>query len=688
MKKRVLALLFALIMVFSLVGCKSKTEDAKDDTTTTTEDTTSTSDATATEKPDKVVASGQYDTLVVGTQTFNGVFSPMFSQNAYDVQAYDPVFTSICRLDKDGVLVDYAGHVEATEQAAADGHTQVLYTVSIQPGMVFSDGSPVTIDDVIFQYYVLADPTYDGSSTFSTLDIVGMKEYYYDTPDYSAQIDQITADVAAKYALDVISEEDFKTYLRESKLAGWYEGVDSYDWLGYLQGEGYDTSKLSLDDETTLFEALVTCEYEHYAQYYDPQTWWQTKKESEFITGNLEDGINVPEISGIKKVDDLTCTVLFDSVNINGDRQVAYLPIVPKAYYGASFVKGDLSGVKAKNGAPMGAGPYKFVSYQDNIVTLEANTKYFGETAKIPFIKFQVVAEADKVDALTTDQIDITDPTASKDVIDAVTASGDSYSLVDNPGYGYIAISAANIPDLNVRKGLMHLMNRGPAVEAYYGELADVIQRPMTPTLAEYPKDATEFYGYDTAKALDYFTKAGYTKGADGKLSKDGEQLVVNVGIGGGGTMDHPSAPILTQMANDMAAMGAELVIQDLDFSTLVNMKDSGELDMWVMAWGNMTDCDLTQLFGSNSSDNDVALKSDELDKLMAKTLQTVDFNERCKLVAQELDIIMDNAVYMPIYQRKNMEIYNASTVKLDTLPEETTTYWNYATQIYKLEMQ
>lgn len=688
MKKRVLALLFALIMVFSLVGCKSKTEDANDDTTTTTEDNTTTSDTTTEEKPDKVVATGQYDTLVVGTQTFNGVFSPMFSQNAYDVQAYDPIFTSICRLDKAGVLVDYAGHVEATTQTAADGHTQVLYTVSIQPDMVFSDGSPITIDDVIFQYYVLADPTYDGSSTFSTLDIVGMKEYYYDTPDYSAKIDQITADVAATYALDVISEADFKTYLRESKLAGWYEGIDSYDWLGYLAGEGYDTAALSLDNEETLFEALVTCEYEKYAQYYDPQSWWQSQKESEFIKGNVEDGIDVPEIEGIKRVDDLTCTVLFDSVNIYGDRQVAYLPIVPKSYYGTTFVKGDLSGVKEKNGTPMGAGPFKFVSYQDNIVTLEANTKYFGETAKIPYIKFQVVAEADKVDALTTDQIDVTDPSASQEVIDIITEAGDSYSLVDNPGYGYIALNAETLPDLNVRKGLMHLMNRTPAVEAYYGERAKVIERPMTPTVAEYPHDAKEVYGYDTAKALDYFTKAGYAKDADGKLSKDGEQLVVTVGIGGGGTMDHPSAPILTQMANDMTAMGAELVIQDLDFSTLVNMKDSGELDMWVMAWGNSTDCDLTQLFGSTSPDNDVHLKSEELDKLMAQVLQTVDFTERQKLVAQELDLIMDNAVYMPVYQRKNMEIYNASTIKLETLPEETTTYWNYASQIYTLEMQ
>jgi len=681
MKKRAFAIVIMLLMVFSLTGCKS----TKDDTKESTDEITTTTDVT--KVPEKVVATGKYDTLVVGTQTFNGVFSPMFSQNAYDVQAYDPVFTAISRLDKDGKLVDYAGHVEAKEQTATDGHTQVLYTVSIQPNLKFSDGQPITIDDVIFEYYVTADPTYDGSSTFSTLDIVGMKEYYYDTPDYSTKIDAIAKEAADKYSLATISEEDFKTYLRETKLAGWWEGVDSYDWMTYLKDEGYDTTGLD-KDETKLFEALVTCEYEHYASGYDPQTWWQAKLEDGFIAGNLKDGIDVPEISGIKKIDDLTCTVLFDSVNILGDRQVAYISLVPKHYYGETYKKGDLSGVKAKNGAPLGSGPYKFVSYKDNVVTLEANTLYFGETPKIPTVKFQVVDEADKVDSIIGDQIDVTDPTASQDVIDAVEGNGDTYSLVDNPGYGYIAIDAKNVPDLNVRKGIMHLMNRAPAVDAYYGELAQVIERPMTPTVAEYPKDAKEVYGYDSAKALDYFTKAGYVKDASGKLSKDGEQLVLNIGIGGSGKMEHPAAPILTQMANDLKTMGAELVIQDLDFSTLVSMKDAGELDMWVMAWGNSTDCDLTQLFGSKGNDNDVHLFNDDLDALLAKVLTTVDFDARCKLVAQELDLIMDNAVYMPIYQRKNMEIYNASTIKLDTLPEETTTYWNYATQIYKLEMQ
>ncbi|QHQ62815.1 hypothetical protein Ana3638_20195 [Anaerocolumna sedimenticola] len=685
MKKKVLSILLVLCMVFSLNACGKNKDTA--DTANEAETTGNAGKAAdSAEVPDKVVATGTYDTLVIGTDPLNGVFNEMFSFSAFDKEVTDLIFSPVSWLDPQGALIDNAGHVEAKEITAADGHTQIEYTVSIKPDMKFSDGEPVTIDDVLFWYYVTSDPTYDGSSTFSTLDIVGLKDYYYDTPNYSAQLDKITKEVEAKYSLDKISEEDYKAYLRDTKLDGWWEGIDSYDWVTYLKGEGYDPTGIEKDEEK-LFEMLVDCEYTKYKDGYDPQSYYQHKLEGQYIKGNLEDGIDVQEISGIKKVDDYTCTVLFDSPNISGDKQVAWIPIIPKHYYGADFTKGNLDGIKAFNGTPLGCGPYKFVSYQDNIVTLEANTLFWGETPKIPTIKFQVVSEDDKVDSVINGDIDIAVPSASKEVVDQVESAGMAYSLVDNPGYGYIAINAEKIPDINVRKGIMYLMNRKPAVESYYGELAQVIERPMTPTVAEYPRDAKEVYGYDPDKALEYLTKAGYAKDASGKFVKNGEPLKITIGIAGDGTMNHPSAPILTQMANDLKSMGAELIIQDIDSSTLFDLIDAGELDMWVAAWGNAADCDLTQMFGSKGNDNDVHLYSDEIDKLQAEILKTVDFDARCKLVAQELDLIMDAAVYMPVYQRKNMEIYNTTTIKADTLPKETTTYWNYAKEINKLEL-
>ncbi len=53
----------------------------------------------------------------------------------------------------------------------------VDYNFKLREDLKFSDGEPITIDDVIFSMYVLCDPTYDGNSTLFALPIEGMDAY-------------------------------------------------------------------------------------------------------------------------------------------------------------------------------------------------------------------------------------------------------------------------------------------------------------------------------------------------------------------------------------------------------------------------------------------------------------------------------------------------------------------------------
>lgn len=663
MKKKIISLILASVMALTLAGCSGNGGAS---------------------------ASGN-DTLVIGTSSFNGIFSPFFYNTAYDAQAFETIFTSVCETNENNELVDKGGSITAEEVKAEDGSVQTKYTIKLKDGMKFQDGKPVTIDDLIFTYYVYADPTYDGMATFSTaIDIVGLKEYYYDDANYSTRVAQIGEDAKAKAA----TEEGFLEYLVKSNCADWYAGDPNGDigngttFVQYLKDEGYDADSVASDKDAFL-QLLAKCEYEKYADGYDPVGWWTTELSKDYINAGLEDGIDVETIEGIQKVDDLTCTVLVNGINITADRQLALNPIAPKHYYGENFKKGDLSGVKAKNDSPMGSGPYQWVGYENNVVTVKKFDDYFLGTPKIENIKYQVIDEEQKVNAVISGDIDITDPSASLEIMKELEENEIEYSLVGNPGYGYIAISAKRVPDKNVREGLMHLMTREQAIKTYYGELGQVIQRPMTPTLAEYPTDAKEYWGYDKAKALECFKAAGYEQ-VDGKLVKDGKQLSVEVGISSAAS--HPSTPILTQMKSDMDELGAELVVSDLDGSILMNRQQNDDIDMWVLAWGNATDCDLTQMFGSEytkaGGSNRTWVQDPEVDALLKQVTQTLDLEERKELVAKELDKIMSWATYMPVYQRKNLFIYNSNTVNTDTIPENTSTYYNYVNEIHLLELK
>ena len=248
-----------------------------------------------------------------------------------------------------------------------------------------------------------------------------MKEYYYDTPDYAT----LVADVESKYSLENISEEDYIAYLVATDLEGWWDGnvaSESTDWVEYCAGYGVDASAVT--DPAEMLQILAKIEYDNFYDSYDPLTYYR----KQMVKGTLEDGIDVTTISGIEKVDELTCTVLFDSVNISGDKLVAWQAVVPQHYYGADWSpetsKGDLAGIKSFNGAPLGCGPYKFVSYENNIVTLVANENYFKGCPKIPNLKFQVVNEEDKVDLVIAGDVDITDPSASLEIIAQLDAEG------------------------------------------------------------------------------------------------------------------------------------------------------------------------------------------------------------------------------------------------------------------------
>lgn len=526
------------------------------------------------------------DTLVVSSVEFNGIFNPLFYTSAYDSYAMSPVFSSVCIVDDENNLIEDAGNITQEEIKDEAGETkQVKYTITLKDGLTFSDGTPVTIDDYIFTIKAQLDPAYDGTSTLSTLKIVGLEEY----------------------------------------------------------------------------------------------------------TQNPE----ATEVEGIQKVDDLTCTVLVDGVNIIGDKLLAQQLILPKHYYGVAedgteYKKGDMTVLKSRNSAPMGCGPYIFKSYENNIVSLEANPNYFKGAPKTPNLKFQVVSEANKVDVVTKGEVDIADPAADKETMKRLDEEGIEYNLTDNNGYGYIGINANRIPDINVRKGLMHLMNREPAVKSYFGDLAEVLERPMTSTLPEYPEDAEPYYEYSKEKAMECFAAAGYTKDANGKLvNANGEQLKVEVGVSNLKT--HPTAGIFSQMKLDMEELGAELLVSDLQFNVLSDRMQSGDLDMFALAWGNSNNCDLTQIFHSKAADgagsNRYNLKDPNVDALIEEVATTLDLEERKELVAQELDLIMENAVVMPVYQRKNLNIFS-DNLNIDTVYRTDSPYHTFRDEYYKIEMK
>ncbi|WP_163101338.1 ABC transporter substrate-binding protein [Peribacillus alkalitolerans] len=119
--------------------------------------------------PEKTKA--RKDTFIAGISEPGGVFLPYFYENGWDGNATSPIFASLVNLDKDGKPVG----ILAEKWDVSDD--QLTYTFHLRNGLKFSDGSPLTADDVAFTLTLLHDPAYAGYQDISLAAIKGGKEY-------------------------------------------------------------------------------------------------------------------------------------------------------------------------------------------------------------------------------------------------------------------------------------------------------------------------------------------------------------------------------------------------------------------------------------------------------------------------------------------------------------------------------
>ena len=117
------------------------------------------------------IAKNRTDTIIVGLVDPSGAFTPYFHQSGYDGNVSSLLYTPLVTVDKQGVPVG------ATAEKWEISDDQLTYTFHIRPDSKFSDGSPLTAEDVAFTWTLINDKAYDGDSTLNSIGIKGAKAY-------------------------------------------------------------------------------------------------------------------------------------------------------------------------------------------------------------------------------------------------------------------------------------------------------------------------------------------------------------------------------------------------------------------------------------------------------------------------------------------------------------------------------
>ncbi len=736
----------------------------------------------------------QLTPLVVGYAAFSGKFSPFFATTAYDQDAQSLTQISLLTTDRTGGIIynaikgeksTYNG-TEYTYTGAADIKVDydeaadiTTYNMKIRKDIKFSDGETMDADDIIFTYYVLSDPSYTGSSTIYSYDIVGMKNYRMN----NSKAEELSVS-AEELAAALENLEGDKLAFVEDFVSGVL--TDELDWVkGLYEDERYATYTEQHPVAKDLFAFFYNIdeEYDSYTVDSEEQVLadilaqygadWKTLgsgyggDENYFkddIEGGVSDillqekldasgGTEVNNIEGIKKISQTEVEVTVRGFSAPAVYSICGIQVAPMHYYGNAaeydyannkfgFTRGDLSGVEAKTSAPMGAGPYKFIKYENKVVYYEASENYYKGRPIIKFLQLKETVDAEMIAGVGTGVIDAANPSGSVSKFAELKTYNDNgettgnvitTSSVDNLGYGYIGINSRNVnvggeqasdASKNLRKGFatVYAVYRDSAIDSYYGEAASIINYPISNTSWAAPQKADSDYELAFSKDVDgnpiytdgmtpdqkyaaaieaakgFFKAAGYTYDeGTGKFTAapDGAKLEYEVIVPGGGTGDHPAFAILADTRAALETIGITLTINDpADTNVLWNTMDADEHEMWTAAWGATIDPDMYQVYHSSNGkglggteSNSYNIADDELDSLIIAARESSDQAFRKATYKQALDIIIDWAVEIPTYQRQNLVIFSTQRINVETITPDITTYWGWMNDIELLEM-
>ena len=725
---------------------------------------------TASETAAEATAEAGEKTLVASDNHYEGKFSPFFVQSAEDQHIVDLTQIGLVNTDRVGALVekgiegetrsyngtDYTYNGPADMEVTENEDGTVYYDFTLRDDLVFSDGTPIDIDDVIFSMYVLSDPTYDGSSTLYSQPILGMEEYRsgmstlsvllaaagedntdytYWTEDQQKAFWDAVNDGGVKFAQEIVDYMVANGGVEEgdvvSAAAGWGfelpEGADAKAFFLAI-GDQYGWNFSSMEAETagTALADLIPEDVYNYP------------------TVGVETGDSADYIEGIQKTGDYSMRVVATEIAANMGYQLA-VTIAPLHYYGDEsqydydnhkfgFEKGDLSGIRSKTTQPLGAGPYTFKEYSKGTVYLVANPNYYNGEPKTKYLNFLETLEDDKTTGVEAGTIDIGDPSYSSEIRAQITEynGGDdsldgkdiSIRLYNFRGYGYIAMSADNVKvgddpaseeSKNLRKAIATVLAayRDESIDSYYGDTASVINYPISSTSWAAPQVTDDGYqvAYSTdvdgnaiytegmtaedkyaaalQAALGYFEAAGYTV-EDGKLTAapEGAKLNYQVNIGANGNGDHPSFLLLKNASEALATIGFTLNVNDIaTASELYQSYQSGVAEMWVAAWQSTPDPDMYQVYSSKGTTNYYKINDPDLDELIVAARMSTDQTYRKGLYKAAMDVVLDWAVEVPVYQRCECYIFSTERVNMSTVTPDMTPYWSWMSEVQTLEM-
>ena len=508
--------------------------------------------------------------LRVGVSELQGNFNPFMPLSEGDANVLKLVGLNLLTRDRTGRVIMMATEGEYSyyngERYLYTGpadisvdyneeNDETSFTLKLKDGIYFSDGVKLTVDDLIFNLYVRLQPNYQGEGSLRSLDIVGLKNYYYNN-SMAESITVSDEDVEAELADPGLDTQNYIRGLISDTLHKAAEEARrdwaSYQTLGYgnsaeeffykVYGIDLNYSPIGKDLDQVCRDVIESygLDYrnlaEHYAvneNYFDDTVRTYTREILLVRRMNEAGGEKVNHISGIVRLGDYTVKLHVHGKSTQAVNELFDMVIAPMHYYGDpdmydyenhrfGFTPGAYEVPAAALEKPLGAGPYIFDYYDGETVFLKKNDNYYKTTSDIDSMTIRAYG-SNVLEEVTNNELDIVLLKGSRSVYNALRGANSNRELkgdklyaeeIYDLGYSYLGINMDNVkvgndPDSEESRALRSALLTSMAVfrdiayENYFGQSMTLIQYPVSPFFSLEPeKSSAAFVNFNNGDPI------------------------------------------------------------------------------------------------------------------------------------------------------------------------------------------
>ena len=316
---------------------------------------------------------------------------------------------------------------------------------------------------------------------------------------------------------------------------------------------------------------------------------------------------------------------------------------------------------KAFSRAPVGSGPFRFVSLSpDSDVVLVRNDDYWSRHAGVARLLFKIVPDATtRVLELRKGSADIAVTSLSPDIVETLRRES-NLEIQEQPGSSlqYLAFNLRDplLKDVQVRQALAYAIDRGPVLHYLFHDQARLADSVLPPEHWAYSSEVAH-YGFDPDKANALLDAAGYPRRSDGVRF----HLTMKTS-----NVDETTRLLAVVLQQQLRRVGIALEIRSFEFATFFSDVMKGQFQFYTLRWVGYSNQDpdiFEDVFHSASfppkRDNRGYYSNPEVDRLIDEGRQSSDQQKRKQIYARVQQILANELPYIDLWYFDNVVVHS-----------------------------